>query len=94
VLGNVVRTKKTLHIIDLAVEELYSKLALIAVAGARSMLAAPKIKENELAQQTASDVGFTSNNDQKSGRHSTRAGFSIIPIMTIIGGYSNVDFAT
>jgi two-component system NtrC family sensor kinase len=47
-LGTVVRTKKTLHIIDLTVEELYSKSALIEVAGARSMLAAPMIKEDEL----------------------------------------------
>jgi signal transduction histidine kinase len=47
-LGTVMRTMKTLHIIDLAVEELYAKSALVEVAGARSMLAAPMVKENEL----------------------------------------------
>jgi GAF domain-containing protein len=47
-LGSVVRTKKRLHVVDLTVEEPYARAALVKVAGARSMLAVPMLKDDEL----------------------------------------------
>jgi signal transduction histidine kinase len=47
-LGTVARTKKLLQIVDLTVEEPYSRSGLATIAGARSMLAIPMIKDNEL----------------------------------------------
>ena len=47
-LGAVVRTKKRLHVIDLTSEEPYARSALVKVAGARSMLAIPMLKDDEL----------------------------------------------
>ena len=47
-LGTLVRTRKKLHIIDLAAEESYATSPLITAAGARSMVAVPMLKENEL----------------------------------------------
>src|SRR5262245_31355172 len=47
-LGAVVRTKKRLHVIDLALEKAYARAALVKVAGARSMLAVPMLKDDEL----------------------------------------------
>jgi len=47
-LGAVVRTKQRLHILDLTTEEPYNKSMLVNVAGARSMLAVPMLKENVL----------------------------------------------
>jgi two-component system, NtrC family, sensor kinase len=47
-LGTVVLTKKRLHITDLALEERYAKSFLVRLAGARSMLAVPMVKDNEL----------------------------------------------
>ncbi len=47
-LGTVVQTKKRLHITDLALEERFAKSFLVRLAGARSMLAVPMVKDNEL----------------------------------------------
>ena len=47
-LGTLVRTRRKLHIIDLAAEESYATSPLITAAHARSMLAVPMLKENEL----------------------------------------------
>src|SRR5215467_14629255 len=47
-LGAVVRTKKRLHVVDLTAEEPYARSALVKVAGARSMLAVPMLKDDEL----------------------------------------------
>ena len=47
-LGTVVRTKQKLHVADLASEEQYSKSYLVKLAGARTMIAVPMIKEGQL----------------------------------------------
>ncbi|MGA7739545.1 MAG: GAF domain-containing protein, partial [Pseudolabrys sp.] len=47
-LGAVVRTKQRLHVVDLIAEEPYARSALVTVAGARSMLAVPMLKDDEL----------------------------------------------
>jgi GAF domain-containing protein/sensor histidine kinase YesM len=47
-LGTVVRTKQKLHVADLANEEQYSKSYLVKLAGARTMVAVPMIKEGQL----------------------------------------------
>src|SRR5262245_33380679 len=47
-LGAVVRTKQRLHVVDLTAEEPYARSALVKVAGARSMLAVPMLKDDEL----------------------------------------------
>ncbi|MGH9806534.1 MAG: GAF domain-containing protein, partial [Terriglobia bacterium] len=47
-LGTVVQTKQKLHVADLAAEEQYSRSYLVTLAGARSMLAVPMLKEGEL----------------------------------------------
>ena len=47
-LGTVVRTKQKLHVADLASEEQYSKSYLVTLAGARTMIAVPMIKEGQL----------------------------------------------
>ena len=48
VFGNLVRTKKKLHISDITAEEPYASSALAKVAGARTTLAVPMLKEDEL----------------------------------------------
>jgi GAF domain-containing protein len=48
ILGDIVRTKKRRHIIDLTAEEPYASSTLVQLAGARSALVVPMIKENEL----------------------------------------------
>jgi GAF domain-containing protein len=47
-LGTLVQTRQKLHIIDLAAIKSYAGSPLITAAGARSMLAVPMLKENEL----------------------------------------------
>ena len=47
-LGTVVRTNQKLHVADLASEEQYSKSYLVTLAGARTMIAVPMIKEGQL----------------------------------------------
>jgi two-component system NtrC family sensor kinase len=47
-LGAVMRTKQRLHVVDLIAEEPYARSALVTVAGARSMLAVPMLKDDEL----------------------------------------------
>ena len=47
-LGAVVRTRQRLHVVDLTAEEPYARSALVKVAGARSMLAVPMLKDDEL----------------------------------------------
>ena len=46
--GTLVRTKKKLHISDMTAEEPYASSALAKVAGARTTLAVPMLKEDEL----------------------------------------------
>jgi GAF domain-containing protein len=46
--GTLVRTKKRLHISDMTTEEPYASSALVKVAGARTTLAVPMLKEGEL----------------------------------------------
>jgi GAF domain-containing protein len=46
--GTLVRTKKRLHISDMTTEEPYASTALVKVAGARTTLAVPMLKEGEL----------------------------------------------
>ena len=46
--GTLVRTKKKLHISDMTTEEPYASSALAKVAGARTTLAVPMLKEDEL----------------------------------------------
>ena len=48
VFGTLVRTKKKLHISDITAEEPYASSALAKVAGARTTLAVPMLKEDEL----------------------------------------------
>jgi GAF domain-containing protein len=48
VYGTLVRTKKRLHISDMTTEEPYASTALVKVAGARTTLAVPMLKEGEL----------------------------------------------
>ena len=47
-LGTVARTKQKLHIVDLAGEEQYAKSFLVTLAGARTMIAVPMLKDDEL----------------------------------------------
>jgi GAF domain-containing protein len=47
-LGVLVRTKRRVHILDVAADPAYAKSPLITTAGARSMLAVPMLKDNEL----------------------------------------------
>jgi GAF domain-containing protein len=46
--GTLVRAKKRLHISDMTTEEPYASSALVKVAGARTTLAVPMLKEGEL----------------------------------------------
>jgi two-component system NtrC family sensor kinase len=46
--GTIVRTKKMVHINDLATEEPYAKSELVKVAGARTAFSVPMFRENEL----------------------------------------------
>jgi len=48
VLGPLVRTKKLVHVRDLSVEEPYANSPMAKVAGARTAMAVPMLKENEL----------------------------------------------
>jgi len=48
ILGPLVRTKKVIHLADLRTEEPYASSALAKVAGARTALAVPMLRENEL----------------------------------------------
>ena len=47
-LGTLVRTKQKLHVADLATEEQYKEFYLVKLAGARTMIAVPMIKEGQL----------------------------------------------
>jgi GAF domain-containing protein/anti-sigma regulatory factor (Ser/Thr protein kinase) len=47
-LGTVVRTKQRLHVADLAAAEQYNKSYLVTLAGARTMIAVPMIKDGQL----------------------------------------------
>ena len=51
--GPVVRTKKVNHVLDLATEEPYAGSILAKVAGARTALAVPMLKDEELVGQIA-----------------------------------------
>ena len=48
VYGTLVRTRKRLHINDMTTEEPYASTALVKVAGARTTLAVPMLKEGDL----------------------------------------------
>ena len=48
VLGPLVRTKKLVHVRDLSVEQPYANSPMAKVAGARTAMAVPMLKENEL----------------------------------------------
>jgi class 3 adenylate cyclase len=48
VLGPLVRTKKLVHVRDLSVEEPYANSPMAKVAGARTAMAVPMLKENKL----------------------------------------------
>jgi GAF domain-containing protein/DNA-binding response OmpR family regulator len=46
--GEVVKTKQMIHFDDLAADERYAKSAIVTHAGARTVVAVPMLKENEL----------------------------------------------
>jgi two-component system NtrC family sensor kinase len=46
--GTIVRTKKMVHVNDLATEEPYAKSDLVKAAGARTAFSVPMFRENEL----------------------------------------------
>ncbi len=48
VMGRIVKTKSVVHIPDLTAEEFHARSALVSVAGARSAVGVPMLKENEL----------------------------------------------
>jgi two-component system, NtrC family, sensor kinase len=47
-LGRVVETKQVIHVADLAAEDRYASSALVKLAGARTFVGVPMLKENEL----------------------------------------------
>jgi GAF domain-containing protein/anti-sigma regulatory factor (Ser/Thr protein kinase) len=47
-LGRVVQTKQSLHVADLAAEERFASSALVKLAGARTFVGVPMLKDNEL----------------------------------------------
>jgi GAF domain-containing protein len=47
-LGRVVETKQLIHVSDLAAEERFANSALVKLAGARTFVGVPMLKENEL----------------------------------------------
>ena len=47
-LGNVVETKQLIHITDLAAEQRFAGSALVTLAGARTFVGVPMLKDNEL----------------------------------------------
>src|SRR5262249_42512803 len=47
-LSRLVETKRTIHIADLAAEELYAKSAVARLAGARTFIGVPMFKDNDL----------------------------------------------
>ena len=48
IMGPLVRTKKVVHLDDLAADELYAKSMLAKVAGARTAIAVPMLRDDEL----------------------------------------------
>jgi GAF domain-containing protein len=53
ILGILVETKKMVHVADLATDELYAESGLAKVAGARTALAVPMLREGELVGSIA-----------------------------------------